>query len=68
MPVSTILLRRSKYIGNGMGTCFYPIPNPHVLTSTIWMLDVNMSLVWDENKCPYHSQYNMIIVEPIAFP
>jgi hypothetical protein len=32
------------------------------------MLDVNMGLVWDENKCPYHSQYNMIIVAPIPFP
>jgi hypothetical protein len=32
------------------------------------MLDVNMGLVRDENKCPYHSQYNMIIVAPIPFP
>ena len=65
---STIFLSCSKYIWNGMATCFHPIPNPHVLTSTIWMLDVDMGLVWDENKCPYHSQYNMIIVAPIPFP
>jgi hypothetical protein len=50
MPASTIFLSRSKYIENDMGTCFHPIPYPHVLASTIWMLDVNMGLVWDENN------------------